>query len=85
MGWDEAFEFGRPSGDKVEINSPVTVTDGSGRGCGGTPTISLEAYTDYVLRKFQREREWGRRRVLFRGREARPLHSVARRLLGGRT
>ena len=39
------------------INSPVTIVDKGGGGCGpNAPTINLEQYTDYVLRKF--EQNW---------------------------
>ena len=41
------------------INSPVTIVEGPGRGgCGPGPTISLEQYTDYILRKFQQRLGW---------------------------
>jgi hypothetical protein len=59
MDFEEEWRRGR--GDQGGINSPVTIVEGRDGDRRGGPTINLEDYTDYVLRKFQQEREWGQK------------------------
>lgn len=54
--WNEQWGHHHEHGG---INSPVTIVEGrGGPGCGPAPTINLEQYTDFVLRKFERQQEW---------------------------
>jgi hypothetical protein len=59
MEWDDPNNFFRNRECGPGINSPVTIVEGRGEcGPGRAPTINLEEYSDYLLAKWSRQRQW---------------------------